>query len=135
MPAKPKLGQHFLHDVEAIEHITASIGDMTGRTVVEIGPGQGAITAALVARAAHVVAIEYDPRLAESARAYLRPWPNVTVHHGDGADPGAVDRQRDQHDRQDHLEQCPQHHRHRIGRHHAIPGGRRDLGEQLRQSG
>jgi 16S rRNA (adenine1518-N6/adenine1519-N6)-dimethyltransferase len=64
MPAKPKLGQNFLVDSEAIQRIAASIGDLTGRTVVEIGPGRGAITAALAARAARVLAVELDPLLA-----------------------------------------------------------------------
>jgi len=64
MPAKPMLGQNFLVDSEAIQRIAASIGDLTGRTVVEIGPGRGAITAALAARAARVLAVELDPLLA-----------------------------------------------------------------------
>ncbi|MFZ1084967.1 MAG: 16S rRNA (adenine(1518)-N(6)/adenine(1519)-N(6))-dimethyltransferase RsmA [Terracidiphilus sp.] len=68
MPAKPKLGQNFLVDFEAIQRIAASIGDLTGRTVVEIGPGRGAITAELAARAAHVVAIELDRDLAAGLR-------------------------------------------------------------------
>jgi len=68
MPAKPKLGQNFLVDTEAIQRIAASIGDLTGRTVVEIGPGRGAITAELAARAAHVVAIELDRDLAAGLR-------------------------------------------------------------------
>jgi len=46
MPIKPKLGQNFLRDEQAIQRIAASIGDCTGRTVVEIGPGKGAITGA-----------------------------------------------------------------------------------------
>lgn len=68
MPAKPKLGQNFLVDSEAIQRIAASIGDLTGRTVVEIGPGRGAITAELAARATHVVAIELDRELAAGLR-------------------------------------------------------------------
>jgi 16S rRNA (adenine1518-N6/adenine1519-N6)-dimethyltransferase len=68
MPAKPKLGQNFLHDTEAIQRIAASIGDLTGRTVVEIGPGQGAITRALAARAARVLAVELDAHLAAQLR-------------------------------------------------------------------
>jgi 16S rRNA (adenine1518-N6/adenine1519-N6)-dimethyltransferase len=68
MPTKPKLGQNFLRDAEAIQRIAASIGDLTGRAVVEIGPGRGAITGALAARAAHVLAVELDALLA----AYLR---------------------------------------------------------------
>ena len=68
MPAKPKLGQNFLVDSEAIERIAASIGDLAGRTVVEIGPGRGAITAALAVHAAHVLAVELDAHLAAALR-------------------------------------------------------------------
>lgn len=71
MPAKPKLGQNFLNDTQAIERIAASMGDISGQTVVEIGPGQGAITRALAARAGHVIAIELDPHLAISLRAHF----------------------------------------------------------------
>ncbi|HEY1254793.1 MAG TPA: 16S rRNA (adenine(1518)-N(6)/adenine(1519)-N(6))-dimethyltransferase RsmA [Terracidiphilus sp.] len=68
MPAKPKLGQNFLVDTEAIQRIAASIGEVTGRTVVEIGPGRGAITNALAARAARVLAVELDHELAAALR-------------------------------------------------------------------
>src|ERR1039458_6025080 len=81
MPAKPTLGQNFLIDSAAIQRIAASIGDLTGRTVVEIGPGRGAITAALAARAAHVLAVELDPLLAAGLRVefLLDPAVRVTV--------------------------------------------------------
>lgn len=78
MPAKPKLGQNFLHDDAAIQRIAASIGDLTARTVVEIGPGHGAITEALAARAAHVLAIELDHELALFLRVHFPPE-RVTV--------------------------------------------------------
>ena len=78
MPAKPKLGQNFLNDSQAIQRIAAAIGDCSGRTVVEIGPGQGAITGALAARAAHVVAVELDPEMAAWIRAEFPPE-KVTV--------------------------------------------------------
>ena len=68
MAAKPKLGQNFLSDPEAAERIAASLGDLAGRAVIEIGSGAGAITGALAARAAHVLAVELDSGLA----AYLR---------------------------------------------------------------
>jgi 16S rRNA (adenine1518-N6/adenine1519-N6)-dimethyltransferase len=73
MPAKPKLGQNFLVDTEAIQRIAASFGDLTGRTVVEIGPGSGAITGALATRAAHVLAVELDHELALHLRAQFPP--------------------------------------------------------------
>jgi 16S rRNA (adenine1518-N6/adenine1519-N6)-dimethyltransferase len=78
MPAKPKLGQNFLVDDEAIQRIAASLGDLTGRTVVEIGPGRGAITGALAARAAHVLAVEFDHALALRLRVHF-PAERVTV--------------------------------------------------------
>jgi len=68
MTAKPKLGQNFLNDSQAIQRIAASVGDLGGRTVVEIGPGRGAITGALAALARHVVAVELDPDMATIIR-------------------------------------------------------------------
>src|ERR1035437_6031945 len=79
MPAKPKLGQNFLVDSQAIQRIAASIGDLTGRTVVEIGPGRGAITGALPARAAHVLAVELDPLLAASLCVEFPREPSARV--------------------------------------------------------
>ena len=78
MPTKPKLGQNFLNDADAVERIAAALGDVSGRTVVEIGPGGGAITGALAARARHVIAVEYDRELAEGVRAQF-PAEKVTV--------------------------------------------------------
>ena len=78
MPAKPKLGQNFLNDQEAIERIVAALGDLAGSTVVEIGPGAGAITGALAARASHVLAIELDPELSAGLRWQYAPE-RVTV--------------------------------------------------------
>ena len=78
MPSKPRLGQNFLCDAQAIDRIAASLGDLKGRTVVEIGPGAGAITGALAARAAHVVAVELDPGLAAHLRTQFAPE-RVTV--------------------------------------------------------
>jgi len=65
---KPKLGQNFLRDPQAAAHIVSALGDITGRTVIEIGPGHGAITAMLATAAAHVVAIEVDRQLAAELR-------------------------------------------------------------------
>jgi 16S rRNA (adenine1518-N6/adenine1519-N6)-dimethyltransferase len=82
MPAKPRLGQNFLNDTQAIERIAGSLGDLAGRTVVEIGPGAGAITSALVARAAHVIAVELDAGLADHLRGEF-PADKLTVHQQD----------------------------------------------------
>ena len=85
MPAKPKLGQNFLVDTEAMQRIAASIGDLSGRTVVEIGPGRGAITATLAARAAHVLAVELDHVLALHLRVQFPPE-RVTIVEQDVLD-------------------------------------------------
>jgi 16S rRNA (adenine1518-N6/adenine1519-N6)-dimethyltransferase len=82
MPAKPKLGQNFLNDAQAAQRIADSLGDLAGRTVVEIGPGAGAITSALVARAAHVIAVELDAGLAAHLRTQF-PADRLTVHQQD----------------------------------------------------
>jgi 16S rRNA (adenine1518-N6/adenine1519-N6)-dimethyltransferase len=78
MPAKPKLGQNFLRDEAAVERIVSALGDCSARTVVEIGPGKGALTRLLATRAFKVIAVEYDAQLAEALRADL-PAERVTV--------------------------------------------------------
>jgi 16S rRNA (adenine1518-N6/adenine1519-N6)-dimethyltransferase len=69
VPPKSRLGQHFLRDPQAIHRIVAALGDCVGRTVVEIGPGMGAITRELAAKAGKVLALELDPELASSLSA------------------------------------------------------------------
>ena len=64
MPPKSRLGQNFLHDQQAIRRIVAALGECSDRTVVEIGPGMGAITRELAARAGKVLALEVDRELA-----------------------------------------------------------------------
>ena len=63
LAAKRTLGQHFLLDANLIERIVRQAGDLRGRHVVEIGPGPGGLTRALLASdAATVTAVEVDPR-------------------------------------------------------------------------
>jgi 16S rRNA (adenine1518-N6/adenine1519-N6)-dimethyltransferase len=82
MPSKPRLGQNFLNDTQAIQRIAASLGNLTGETVVEIGPGGGAITHALAAAAARVIAIELDAGLAAHLRSQFASE-RVTVIQAD----------------------------------------------------
>lgn len=82
MGAKSKLGQNFLIDAQAVERIAAALGDLSGRTVAEIGPGKGAITGALAGRAGHVIAIELDRELAAALRQSFAPE-RVTVTEQD----------------------------------------------------
>ena len=86
MAAKSKLGQNFLRDPQAIQRIAASLGDLNTRTVVEIGPGRGAITEHLAAHAKHLIAIELDRELAWTLQERFSPEkgvPNVTVRRQD----------------------------------------------------
>jgi 16S rRNA (adenine1518-N6/adenine1519-N6)-dimethyltransferase len=82
MPQKPKLGQHFLVDAQAAQRVAVALGDLAGRTVVEIGPGKGAITGILAGRAGHVVAVELDRELAAGLRGQFAPE-RVTVAEQD----------------------------------------------------
>ncbi len=78
MPTRSKLGQNFLRDSRAVGRIVTALGDLDGHTVVEIGPGRGAITGALAAKAAHVVAVEFDRELAAPLRSQF-PSERVSI--------------------------------------------------------
>ena len=60
--AKKSLGQHFLLDPQLLDKIASYAGDISGKQVVEIGPGPGGLTRALLARGAKVTAVEKDER-------------------------------------------------------------------------
>ena len=63
LSARRKLGQNFLLDLNLTRRIARAAGDLSATTVVEVGPGPGGLTRALLLEgAAHVVAIEVDPR-------------------------------------------------------------------------
>ena len=76
---RPKLGQNFLVSPSAQAAIVDALGDVTERTVVEIGPGHGAITALLATRARRLVAIELDRDLAPRMRAQFTDRSSVEV--------------------------------------------------------
>jgi 16S rRNA (adenine1518-N6/adenine1519-N6)-dimethyltransferase len=80
---KPKLGQNFLVDEDASARIATAIGDTTERTVVEIGPGHGAITELLAPRCKALYCIEFDPALARELAFRFRNDPRVTIHNAD----------------------------------------------------
>ncbi len=72
--AKKSLGQHFLFDPDILKRAALAAGPVEGRLVIEIGPGPGGLTRALLENgAAKVIAIERDDRFAEA----LGRWPEV----------------------------------------------------------
>lgn len=81
--ARPKLGQHFLTNPSAAARIVDALGDLTQQTVLEIGPGRGAITSLLAGRARRLIAIELDRVLAAQLRMKFATVPNVEVIEGD----------------------------------------------------
>ena len=66
-PSK-RLGQHFLRDWGIIQRIIEALNPQPHETIIEIGPGTGALTSTLVERAGRVVAVEFDNKLAPLLR-------------------------------------------------------------------
>jgi 16S rRNA (adenine1518-N6/adenine1519-N6)-dimethyltransferase len=60
--AKKSFGQHFLLDLNVTRKIARLAGPLEGETVIEVGPGPGGLTRALLEAGARVVAVEKDPR-------------------------------------------------------------------------
>lgn len=67
-PPRRRFGQNFLVDPSAIARVASAIDVRPGQTIVEIGPGRGALTDALIALGARIVAIEIDRGLATALR-------------------------------------------------------------------
>jgi 16S rRNA (adenine1518-N6/adenine1519-N6)-dimethyltransferase len=78
-PAKAKLGQNFLRDEHAARRIVEALGDIGNATVVEIGPGRGALTQTLAHRAGNLIAVELDRMLADELRSSFADQKNVSV--------------------------------------------------------
>lgn len=80
---KPKLGQNFLSDEGAAADIVDALGNISDALVVEVGPGKGALTAALAQRAQRLIAIELDRKLATELRYNYRLQPQVEIIEAD----------------------------------------------------
>ncbi|WP_010163567.1 16S rRNA (adenine(1518)-N(6)/adenine(1519)-N(6))-dimethyltransferase RsmA [Sphingomonas sp. PAMC 26617] len=91
LAASKALGQNFLLDAQLLARIARIPGDLTDAEVLEIGPGPGGLTRALLAAGARVTAIERDhrciPALAELGEAYPG---KLTVIEGDALEIDAV---------------------------------------------
>lgn len=82
-PTRKSLGQHFLTDRRILSRIADALHLDGGETVLEIGPGRGALTDILVERAGRLVAIEYDRALAEMLRQRYARRNNVLIAEAD----------------------------------------------------
>lgn len=83
MKAKKHLGQNFLSDKNILEEIIDFSGVVSGDTVLEIGPGTGALTERLLARGASVRAIELDQDLIPVLQKRFSGDKNFSLFEGD----------------------------------------------------
>lgn len=80
-----RFGQNFLHDPRVIARIVDAIAPRAGDRIVEIGPGQAALTRPLIERAGHITALEIDRDLAQALRGEFGPE-QLTLVVGDALD-------------------------------------------------
>ncbi|MDE2156314.1 MAG: 16S rRNA (adenine(1518)-N(6)/adenine(1519)-N(6))-dimethyltransferase RsmA [Xanthomonadaceae bacterium] len=85
MNARPKksFGQHFLHDRLCIERIVGAVAPKASDFVVEIGPGEGALTLPLLKAAGKLTAIELDTDLIPALQARTGATGNLHIIHAD----------------------------------------------------
>jgi 16S rRNA (adenine1518-N6/adenine1519-N6)-dimethyltransferase len=81
--AKKRLGQNFLVDETYARRIVGALGLRAGETVVEIGPGRGALTALLLESGARVVAVELDRELVPLLRERFSGLDNFKLVEAD----------------------------------------------------
>jgi 16S rRNA (adenine1518-N6/adenine1519-N6)-dimethyltransferase len=84
--ARKRFGQHFLVDPGVIGAIIDAIAVRDGDRIVEIGPGQGALTGLLARTGCEFHAVELDRDLAAHLRAEYADAANVTIHEADALD-------------------------------------------------
>ncbi len=80
---KPKLGQNYLVDLGVAQRIVEALGDISDRSVIEIGPGRGVLTDILARRAKRVIGIELDRVLAAQLRMRYATRGNVEILESD----------------------------------------------------
>jgi 16S rRNA (adenine1518-N6/adenine1519-N6)-dimethyltransferase len=85
-PAKKSLGQHFLHERGVVEKILLAVDPRPGDRIVEIGPGQGAMTFPLLVRHGALTAIEFDRDLLAPLADAARAHGELTLVHADVLD-------------------------------------------------
>lgn len=83
---KKGLGQNFIYDENLLEALVECACVEKTDSVLEIGPGAGTLTKALVKAAKQVIALEIDERLIPLLNGYLSAFDNVSIVHGDVLD-------------------------------------------------
>ena len=81
--ARKRFGQHFLHDRNVIDHILRSLNPQPGENLIEIGPGQGALTYPLLQRCKELIAIELDRDLIPVLRRESARYGDLEVINAD----------------------------------------------------
>ena len=82
IPSK-RFGQHFLRDKRTIQRIIEALAPHGDETIIEIGPGTGALTAELIERAGRVIAVEFDNKLTPFLNEQFGSFPNFKLVMGD----------------------------------------------------
>lgn len=80
--ARKRFGQHFLSDAGIIDRLVRSVAPAAGQTLVEIGPGQGALTFPLLDEVEHLQVVELDRDLIDLLRRRVAPE-RLTIHQSD----------------------------------------------------
>ena len=80
---RKRFGQNFLHDQSVIERILAHVAPQPGQRLVEIGPGQGALTRGLLERTGELDAIELDRDLLQPLQQQCAPLGDFRLHNED----------------------------------------------------
>jgi len=80
---RKRFGQHFLHDPVVIDRIVRAINPQANDSLVEIGPGQGAITLPLLQAAGQLHVVELDRDLVGPLQQWAAEAGNLSVHNAD----------------------------------------------------
>lgn len=80
---KQSLGQNFIYDEDLLAALVDASGVDAEDDVLEIGPGSGNMTKHLCGKAHHVLSVELDDRLIPLLTAFMEPYSNFTLVHGD----------------------------------------------------
>lgn len=81
--SKRRFGQNFLADKNVVDRIISAVDPQADETIVEIGPGRGALTSRLVEKAGRVIAIEFDRDLVPALRSQFSGTANLKLVEAD----------------------------------------------------